>query len=61
VVAPRAETAITLDALRAHARGLIADYKLPHRLVIGDVPRNASGKVLKHELRAALASDENDR
>jgi acyl-CoA synthetase (AMP-forming)/AMP-acid ligase II len=61
VVALRVETALTLEALRAHAGALIADYKLPHRLVIGDVPRNASGKVLKHELRAALATVANDR
>lgn len=42
---------LTLDELREHCRPLIADYKLPHDLVVGPIPRNASGKILKHRLR----------
>ncbi|NIJ36753.1 acyl-CoA synthetase (AMP-forming)/AMP-acid ligase II [Sphingopyxis panaciterrae] len=46
-------TALTLDELREHffAAG-IAKQKTPERLsILPELPRNASGKVLKHELR----------
>ncbi|MEP9361540.1 AMP-binding protein [Nocardioides sp. CN2-186] len=45
---------LTLDELRDHCRPLIADYKIPHDLVVTSIPRNASGKILKHQLRAQL-------
>jgi acyl-CoA synthetase (AMP-forming)/AMP-acid ligase II len=54
VVTPREGSEPTLDEIRDHVRGLIADYKAPHRLVLGEVPRNPSGKIVKHELRATL-------
>jgi len=46
----------TLEDLGAHcrARGL-AVYKIPERLEIAEhIPRNATGKVVRHELRARL-------
>ena len=55
VVTPREGTTVSTAQLRDHARALIADYKLPHHVVIAPVPRNAAGKVLKRELRALLA------
>ncbi len=55
VVTPREGQTITLDELREHTKKLIADYKAPHRLILGAVPRNPSGKIVKHTLRAALA------
>jgi acyl-CoA synthetase (AMP-forming)/AMP-acid ligase II len=42
---------LTLDETRAHCRALVADYKVPHDLVVAPIPRNASGKVLKNQLR----------
>ncbi|MFO0986354.1 MAG: long-chain-fatty-acid--CoA ligase [Alphaproteobacteria bacterium] len=49
---------VTLDSLRAFCEGRIARYKQPRRLVLRTepLPRNASGKVLKHELRGALGA-----
>jgi acyl-CoA synthetase (AMP-forming)/AMP-acid ligase II len=41
-----------LEDLREHCSGLIADYKLPREVVIGDVPRNHAGKLQKHTVRA---------
>ncbi|MPQ96568.1 AMP-binding protein [Modestobacter sp. I12A-02628] len=43
-----------VPSLIAHARGLLADYKVPQFVRVLDVPlpRNASGKVLKRPLRA---------
>jgi fatty-acyl-CoA synthase len=39
------------DALRAHAAGRLAPYKVPKRIeFIGELPRNALGKVLRNEL-----------
>lgn len=55
VVDPVEGTSPTLDEIRAHCAQLIADYKLPRRLVLGPVPRNAAGKVLKRTVRAQLA------
>lgn len=54
VVTPREGATPTLEQLREHTRTLIADYKAPHKLVLGAVPRNPSGKIIKHELRDQL-------
>ena len=44
----------TGDALRAHARGHLAGYKVPKTIEFCDeLPRLATGKVRKHELRDA--------
>jgi acyl-CoA synthetase (AMP-forming)/AMP-acid ligase II len=55
-VVVREGTTLTSDDLIAWARGHIANYKVPRRVEITDaLPCNASGKVLKHELREQLA------
>ncbi len=47
---------LTLDELQAYAREHLGGYKVPRRLHIAEeLPRNASGKVLKRNLRADLA------
>jgi fatty-acyl-CoA synthase len=39
--------------LIAHARARLAPYKTPKRVTFADsLPKNASGKILKRELRA---------
>lgn len=44
---------LELDELRDFANDKLARYKLPTRLItISELPRNASGKVLKRELRS---------
>ncbi|MYQ79665.1 MULTISPECIES: acyl-CoA synthetase [unclassified Streptomyces] len=46
----------TEDELIAHARERLAHFKAPKRVVFADaLPRNASGKILKRELRDRLA------
>ncbi|MFJ2755410.1 class I adenylate-forming enzyme family protein [Nocardioides sp. NPDC087217] len=57
VVSPREGCAITLEDLRSHVSALIADYKAPHRLVLGEIPRNPSGKILKHVLREQVRGE----
>ncbi|MDJ0318817.1 MULTISPECIES: acyl-CoA synthetase [Arthrobacter] len=47
---------LTLDELREYGREQIADYKLPRELVIAEIPRNPSGKILKHRLRDDIRS-----
>ncbi len=42
---------LSLEELREYCRPLIADYKIPHDQVVAPIPRNASGKILKHRLR----------
>ncbi|WP_181798534.1 acyl-CoA synthetase [Streptomyces sp. WELS2] len=50
VVVPRAE--VTEDQLIAHVKERIAPFKAPKRvLFVPELPRNASGKILKRELR----------
>ena len=48
--------ALSLEALRGWAGRWLADYKLPAELVtLGELPRNANGKVLKQQLAGDLA------
>jgi long-chain acyl-CoA synthetase len=47
-------TTVTIDALAAHVRARLADYKVPHVWEFTDeLPRDPNGKVLKRLLRAA--------
>jgi fatty-acyl-CoA synthase len=51
---PRGE--VREDDLLAHAREKLPGFKAPKRvLFVGELPRNASGKILKRELRARFA------
>jgi long-chain acyl-CoA synthetase len=47
-------------ALQAHVRERLAGFKVPSRIVFVDeqLPRGATGKILKRELRDALVADE---
>ncbi|MFH8801956.1 acyl-CoA synthetase [Streptomyces sp. NPDC017936] len=54
VVVPRAE--VTEEELIAHAREKLPAFKAPKRvLFVEELPRNASGKILKRELRDRFA------
>ena len=56
-VIPTPGTTIGPDDVVAYARGHMADYKVPRRVfVVDELPMNATGKILKHELRERLAS-----
>ena len=55
VVVPRPGKTIELPMLLQHCAGKLAAYKQPAHLVILEVlPRNATGKVLKYELRNSI-------
>jgi fatty-acyl-CoA synthase len=59
VVATDSAAPPTLDDLIEFSRDRLASYKKPSVLIVLDeLPRNASGKVLKHELRARHAKGE---
>jgi long-chain acyl-CoA synthetase len=52
VIVLRPDTPASADDLVAFARERLAGYKLPRSIdFVDDLPRNPSGKVLKHELR----------
>ena len=52
-VVPRPGAVLDPAALRDWSRANMANYKVPrHFALVDDLPRNASGKVLKTELRA---------
>jgi fatty-acyl-CoA synthase len=54
VVVPRGE--VTQEELIAHAREKLPHFKAPKRvLFVDELPRNASGKILKRELRDRFA------
>jgi acyl-CoA synthetase (AMP-forming)/AMP-acid ligase II len=55
VLQPAAE--VTGEELQRHCAAILADYKVPRRIeVVGELPRNATGKVLKTQLRDRLAA-----
>jgi acyl-CoA synthetase (AMP-forming)/AMP-acid ligase II len=54
VVEVRPAALVTEDELRAHARKLIAGYKCPKLVRFGALPRTASGKLQRAELRRQL-------
>ncbi len=61
VVVLRPGTEVTLDDLRRHCAERLADYKVPRRIETADeLPRNATGKVLKAELRRQLVGEPAD-
>jgi acyl-CoA synthetase (AMP-forming)/AMP-acid ligase II len=50
-VVPTAPGAVTPDAVRAHVKAGLAGYKVPRDVVLLDeLPRNASGKVVARDL-----------
>ncbi len=52
-VVPRPGTVLDVDELLAWCRDEMANYKVPRSVEVVDaLPLNASGKVLKYELRA---------
>ena len=54
-VVPRQGGAVDPDELVAFCKERMAGYKVPKRVVVVDsLPKNASGKVLKRELRASV-------
>lgn len=58
IVAPTPGHSLTLEDLRDYGASRLARYKLPTRLILVDeLPRNPSGKVLKYQLRAGCKSE----
>ena len=53
VIVPRPGRPVDLAALEAHCRGSLAKFKVPKRFVLADgaLPKNASGKVIKPEVK----------
>ncbi|MEV7192104.1 acyl-CoA synthetase [Streptomyces sp. NPDC093510] len=57
-VVVRGDMGLTEAGLIAHAREKLAHFKAPKRvLFVDELPRNASGKILKRELRKRFAAD----
>jgi acyl-CoA synthetase (AMP-forming)/AMP-acid ligase II len=56
-VFPRPGTTLDADELRRHVGERLAAFKVPSRVVVLDsqLPRNASGKILKRQLRDEVA------
>jgi fatty-acyl-CoA synthase len=56
VVVAEPGASITLDAVRRHAEGRLARFKIPHHLrVVDRLPRSATEKVARGELRDSFA------
>ena len=62
VVRVREGSAVTSDDVRAHVGARLAGFKVPTRVWIStdELPRNATGKVLKRQLRDSLVRDAED-
>jgi len=55
-VVPRSDTPLCADDVITWARAHMANYKVPRSVhVVDGLPLNATGKVMKHELRARVA------
>jgi fatty-acyl-CoA synthase len=49
----------TPDSLKQHVRQNLANYKVPREiLVLDELPRSSTGKILRNELRAKVAADD---
>ena len=58
-VAVKSGANLTLEDLRSYGASRLAKYKLPRLIeIVPELPRTASGKVLKRELRLRHSSDE---
>ncbi|MCY3982243.1 MAG: long-chain fatty acid--CoA ligase [Alphaproteobacteria bacterium] len=61
VIVCREDTALEPQQVLDHCASQLARFKQPRRILFTDaLPRNATGKVLKHELRRMLAAGELD-
>ncbi|MFE4215221.1 class I adenylate-forming enzyme family protein [Streptomyces sp. NPDC056844] len=62
VVRVRPESGVTVEELRAHVARSLAAFKVPAhvRLTREPLPRNATGKILKRELRDALGTGDRE-
>jgi acyl-CoA synthetase (AMP-forming)/AMP-acid ligase II len=57
VVVPRTDVAIDIASLDEHCRRRLAGFKVPRSYeIVSELPRNASGKVRKVELRKRIAA-----
>jgi acyl-CoA synthetase (AMP-forming)/AMP-acid ligase II len=57
VVVPRAGATVDPDALVAAARARLAGFKVPrHVVMVDELPKNSTGKIVKQELRTWLAA-----
>jgi acyl-CoA synthetase (AMP-forming)/AMP-acid ligase II len=60
IVVPKEGAVIDEQELRSFCRQKLAGYKVPRRIFIEDqLPRNASGKVLKYQLRQKMRTESN--
>ncbi|WP_420566845.1 AMP-binding protein [Thalassovita sp.] len=55
-VETRPDADLDEDALKAHCRAILAGFKVPKRFVVTELPKTATGKIQKFELRQT-ASD----
>jgi fatty-acyl-CoA synthase len=56
IAALKAGASLTIEELCEFAGGSLARYKLPRRLeIVAALPRNATGKILKYQLRRTFA------
>lgn len=56
-VVPRDGAAVKPDEIIAHTRQRLAGFKTPkHVVIVDELPKNPSGKILKRELRATYAN-----
>jgi acyl-CoA synthetase (AMP-forming)/AMP-acid ligase II len=50
--------AATPDTLKQHVRENLANYKVPREIVVLDeLPRSITGKILRNELKAQVGAD----
>ena len=60
-VVPAPEASVTVDALKAHVRDNLANYKVPRSItVLTSLPRGSTGKISRRDLKELLEKDGGD-
>jgi fatty-acyl-CoA synthase len=54
IVVPAPGKRVVAEQIVSHCRGLIAGFKVPRHITFGPLPKTATGKIQKFELRARV-------